>query len=163
MSDLADLTESFKREVAVPGEFTKYFGQTSDDDIAGALADAFSECQLDNFFGTMELDVNTGFVTPDLSNAGAALVIFYAGMRTIRARIRELRSTKYVAGPTEADSTLAVSALVEELKMLEARKQQFINNALSSSRAASTYVLDSYPCRGVLYGGFYGYEYPTSW
>lgn len=161
MSDLADLTESFKREVAVPGEFTKYFPLTTDDLIAGALADAFSECQLDNFFASMALDVNTGFITPDLSNAGAALVIFYAGMRTIRSRIRELRSTKYVAGPVQAESLLAISALVEELKMLESRKQQFINNALSSSRIASTYVMDSYPCRGVLYGGFNGYEYPS--
>jgi hypothetical protein len=163
MTDVTDLAESYKREVAVPGEFDRIFPNTSPEDIAGAIGDAFGQAQLDGFFGTMEYDPNTGFITPDLSTAGAALVIFYAGARTIKARIRELRSTKYVAGPTEAQQNLAISALVEELKSIEDRRKSFIQNALSSSRAASTYVMDSYPARGLLYGGLFGYEYPGNW
>ena len=163
MTDVADLRESFKREVAVPGEFVKYFPDTHDVDIDGIIMDAFGQCQLDSFFGNMTLDVNTGFIVPDLSTAGAALVIFYAGARVIRNRIRELRTTRYVAGPVVAETQLAISALVEELKSIEVRRTHFIQNALSQSRAASTYVMDTYPSRGTLYGSFYGYEYPSSW
>ncbi len=161
MTDVVDLQDAFKREVAVPGEFARLFPNTGGDDISGAIADAFGQCQLDGFFQTMEYDPTTGLITPDLSTAGAALVIFYAGARTIKARIRELRSTKYVAGPTSAESILAITALVEELKSIEERRKSFIQNALSSSRAASTYIIDSYPSRGIAYGCFYGYEFPT--
>lgn len=160
MTDLSDLIDSYKREVAVPGTFDKVFPGTTDDDITGQLADAFGACQLDNFFPTVTVDLDTLLVDPDLSSAGAALLIFYAGARTIRARIRELRSTKYVAGPVQAESLLAISALTAELALLEERRKYFIQSALSSSRVASTYVMDTYPARAGLYGGFFGYEYP---
>jgi hypothetical protein len=163
MTDIAEMVPSFQREVAVPGTFAQVFPDTTDEDCIGAIADGFAECQLDGFFGTTSLDPATGFITPDVSLAGAAMVIFYAGMRTIRNRIRELRSTKYIAGPTEADSTLAVQALVQELKMLEARKDQLIQTALASSRGATTYVMDSYLARAATYGCFYAWELPASW
>lgn len=163
MTDLSDLVPAYKREVAVPGEFAQTFPSTTDNDILGALGDGFAQCQLDGFFGAYELDVDTGETDPDLSLAGAALVVFYSGTNAIRARIRELRHTRYVAGPTAAEVEPLISALVEELKSLERRKEQFLENALSQDRAATTYVIDSYPTRGVLYGGFFGGELPSGW
>lgn len=164
MSNLADLVEAFKREVSVPGTFSQDFPLTSDDDLAAALGDAFGEAQLDGFFGAMELDPATGVVTPDLSLAGAALIVIYGGIRMTRQQLRALRTaTKYKAGPVEYELQSSASAVTEDLKQLERRKQSIIDGAIRAGRGrGTTFVLDAYVSRqGTydFYGGLFPYEF----
>lgn len=167
MSNLADLVEAFKREVSVPGNFATDFPNTSDDDLQAALADAFGEAQLDGFFGAMELDVDAGTTTPDLSLAGAALLVIYAGIRMTRQQLRALKtSTKYKAGPVEYDIQSSAGAITEELKQLQARKQNIIDGAVRAGRGrGTTFVIDGYISRqGTydFYGGLFPYEFYSS-
>lgn len=155
MSDLADLVEAFKREATIPGSFGAVFPTMTDDHIVGSLSDAFAEAQLDGYFGTMRLDVDDGVVTPDLSVAGAALVVIYAGMRLVRQQLREIR-THVQAGPTVVDRSAGV--LTEELKQLERRRKDLLAAAMRAGRGAgTTFVIDLYVARGG-YGSFHPYE-----
>ena len=159
MTELVDLVEAFKREVAVPGTFATAFPDTTDTDIEGALADAFGEAQLDGFFGTATLDLDLMAVDPDLSTAGAALIVMYAGMRLIRQQLRGLK-TRYKAGPVEVEQS--AGALTEELKQIERRKNQLVQNAIRAGRGAGTvFVADLYVARAAsydYYGGFWAWE-----
>lgn len=166
-TDLSDLVEAFKREVTIPGTFETTFPDTDDDAIAAALGDAFAEAQLDGFFGTMSLDVDAGLVDPDLSVAGAALVVMYAGMRMIRQQLRGLNTrTAYKAGPVEYEVEKAATALTEELKQLQARRNQILANAIRMGRGAGTvFMIDAYVTRAYsrnMYGGFYSHEVARS-
>lgn len=163
MSALADLVEAFKREVAVPGAFAATFPSTSDEDLEEALKDAFANARLDGFFSTMELDVATGAVTPDLSVAGAALVILYAGLRMTRTQLRTLNTVvRYQAGPVEYETQQSAALLTEDLKQLERRRQELIAQALRAGRGTgSTFVIDGYVARASaynFYGGFFPHE-----
>lgn len=163
MSELRDLVAAYKREAAVPGTFATVFPETTDADIVGALSDAFAEAQLDGFFGSMTLDVDFGEVTPDLSVAGAALVVIYAGMRLTRQQLRSLATrTAYKAGPVEYETQRSSAALSEELKHLQWRRQQLLANAIRAGRGTgSTFVLDGYVPRANahnFYGGFFVHE-----
>lgn len=159
MTELADLTAAFKREAAVPGTFATAFPSTTDADITGSLGDAFGEAQLDGFFGAYELDSEEGVVSPDVSNAGAALIVIYAGMRLVRQQLRSTR-TRYKAGPVEVEQS--ASALTEELKQLERRKNQLIDSAMRAGRGrGSVFVIDAYVVRAAsydYYGGFFAGE-----
>lgn len=157
MSDLADLVEAYKREVAIPGTFSDVYPKTSDALIAAALADAFAQAQLDGFFGTSVLVVDQGTVTPDLSTAGAALVILYAGIRLTRQQLRTVRTrTTYKAGSVEYTSEQAASAVTEDLKLLEARRRELLALALRAGRGTSTVVVDAYAAR--FWAGFLPWE-----
>lgn len=163
MSALADLVEAFKREVAVPGAFASTFPSTSDEDLEAALADAFANARLDGFFSRMELDVATGTVTPDLSIAGAALVVIYAGLRMTRTQLRTLNTVvRYQAGPVEYETQQSAALLTEDLKQLERRRQELISQAVRAGRGTgSTFVIDGYVSRASaynFYGGFFPYE-----
>lgn len=159
MSELVDLVEAFKREAAIPGTFATAFPNTSDDDIELSLGDAFGEAQLDGFFGTSELDVENAEITPDLSVAGAALVVMYAGMRLVRQQLRGMK-TRYKAGPVEIEQS--ATALTEELKQIERRKTQLLQNAIRAGRGSGTvFVADLYQARAAsynAYGGFFAWE-----
>lgn len=159
MSELADLVEAFKREAAVPGTFATAFPNTSDSDIEGSLGDAFAEAQLDGFFGTYELDSDEGVITPDVSVAGAALIVLYSGMRLVRQQLRNTK-TRYKAGPVEVEQS--AGALTEELKQLERRKNQLLQNAIRAGRGTGTvFVADAYVARAQsydFYGGFFAAE-----
>lgn len=160
-TDLAELVEPLKREIAVPGEFDAQFPNTSDDDLTATLSDAFAECQLDGYFGELVLDLNTNLVTEDLSMAGRALVTIYAAMRIIRSKIRQLStSEKYKAGPVEYELGRSAGVLKAELDSLAERKLQLLAMARRSGRV--TYVNDSYFARAFAnwgdIGSFYAYE-----
>jgi hypothetical protein len=161
MTELVDLVEAYKREVAVPGTFVTAFPSTTDAHIAASLGDAFGEAQLDGFFHTMTLDVDAGEITPDLSTAGAALVVIYAGMRLIRQRILTLSTeSSYKAGPVEYAIKQSAAAMTELLKALTARKNQILDNARRGN-GTSVFVLDAYVTRMYdhnFYGGFFPYE-----
>lgn len=160
MSDLADLVGAYKREVAVPGAFTDAYPLTTDTDIVDSLGDAFGQAQLDGFFGHMVLDPDAGEIVPDLSLAGAALVVIYAGIRLVRQQIRSTRSSvTYKAGPVEFSSASAASALTEDLRGLEARRRELVSMALRAGRGGGTvFVLDAYRARSLVTGGFFNHE-----
>lgn len=162
MTQLADLVDAFKREVAVPGAFTVDFPSTSDDDLEAALADAFGMARLDGFFGMTQLD--NGVVSPDLSDAGAALLVLYAGLRMTRQQLRVLKTvSRYKAGPTEYETQQSAAGLTEDLKQLERRRQELVTQATRAGRGAgTTFVIDAYAARGSgwhFYGGFFPHEF----
>lgn len=163
MTLLADLVEAFKREVAVPGTFSTEFPATSDEHLEEALKDAFANAKLDGFFGGQDLNLATGAVTPDLSLAGAALVVIYAGLRMTRQQLRTVKTvSRYKAGPTEYETQQSASSLTEDLKQLERRRQELIAQATRAGRGrGTTFVLDGYTSRAGafnFYGGFFPWE-----
>jgi hypothetical protein len=170
MSDLADLVDGLKRELAVPGEFATTFANTTDDDLTGALADAFAGAQLDGFFSDQVLDPNAQTVTPDLSVSGGALVVLYASERILTAKLRTIptRVVYDAGGGTKYEKDQSANVMVQELKMISDRKKQLLAQALRLSRARSgTYMTDAYVTRALGYysallngewGGFFPYE-----
>lgn len=149
MSDLANLVEPLKREIAVPGEYDTTFPNTTDDDLTNSLADGFSEAQLDGFFSTYSLDPDTNLVTPDLSAAGGSLVIIYTGQRILRAQIRALNTRSlYEAASVKYETEKSAMILRAELAYLETRKKDLITQ--SRRGAGTTYVYDSYFARAAV-------------
>lgn len=141
MSDLNDLVEPLKRELAVPGEFDTRFPNTGDGDLADSLADAFAEAQLYGYFADNALDLDTYLVDPDISMAGGYLVVTYAGMRIIRAQLRALTlSEKYAAGSASYEVTRSATVLKEELLYLQKRAEDLITKASGTD----TFVIDAY-------------------
>lgn len=159
MTDLIDLVEAYKREVSIPGAFAIDFPTVQDDQIAASLGDAFGEAQLAGFFSTMSLDTDDWSITPDLSTAGAALIVIYAGLRVVRQQLKNASaSTTYRAGTTEYSKTQAISLLTEIVKELKERLDRIVANARSGS-GTSVFVLDGYARRGnAFYGGLFDYE-----
>lgn len=146
MSDLNDLVEPLKRELAVPGDFDTIFPNTDDGGLAASLADGFAEAQLDGFFPDYAIDLNTLLVTPDLTNAGQALVVIYSGMRIIRAQLRQLNTVeRYAAGPAQYEIQKSSSVLKAELDYLTKRKDDIINKAANGSLEVTQF--DSYFAR----------------
>lgn len=149
VSDLSTLVGSLKREVAIPGTFDNIFADTGQSDLIGTLADSFAQAQLDGWFGTMTLDLTdplNPIVSPDLSLAGGALVVITAGIRFIRAQLRaQQQSATYKAGTVEYSVGYSASAMVQDLKDLQARAAALLTQSLKL-----TAPLDS------VYDGYYG-------
>lgn len=149
MSDLSTLNEPLKRELAVPGEFETLFPNTSETDLSDSLTDGFAEAQLDGYFTDYTVDLDTYATTPDISAAAGSLVILYAGMRIIRARLRALNlQEKYEAGPVSYEIARSSTVLREELKYLIKRKEDLIG--MASQSAGSTVVYDAYFTRSAV-------------
>lgn len=149
MSDLSEFVESLKREVAVPGTFAANFPTTTDDDLTGQLADAFAEAQLDGFFSTYDMDQNA-VVTPDLSNAGQALVVIYAGIRFITTRMANLKShTRYEASGAVFEQDNAASVLVQILKDLKDKKTRLVTLASAGGAGKEFVIVDGYYVKAV--------------
>jgi hypothetical protein len=160
VSDLAELVEPLKRELAVPGTYDSVFPNTGDQDLLDSLADGFSEAQLDGYFSDYTLDLDTYLTDPDLSAGGGALIVLYTGMRIIRAQMRALNlSEKYNAGPVSYEIERSSTLLREELKYLMGRRDDLVAQA---KRTGGTVVLDSYFTRSAvnwaLQDGFYPAE-----
>lgn len=161
MSDLADLVEPLKRELAVPGDFDTIFPNTDDQGLTDSLADGFSEAQLDGYFADYTLNLTTYLTTPDYSPAGGSLITIYAGMRIIRAQLRALNlSEKYQAGPTSYEIERSSTLLREELKYLISRKDALIAQAKASVRGTDT-VFDSYFTRSATNWGVQNGFFPA--
>lgn len=159
MTDLIDLVEAYKREVSIPGAFATDFPNVTDLQIQAALGDAFGEAQIDGFFGTMSLDTDDWSITPDLSTAGAALVVMYAGMRVLRQRLVTMGGgATYKAGSVEYSTTQAIATQSELLKQLERRKNQILENTRRGV-GTSVFMLEGYAHRGNnFYGGMFEHE-----
>jgi hypothetical protein len=163
VSSLLDLVESLKREIAVPGMFDAAFPDTTDDDLVMSLADGLAEAQLDGYFQTTTVDPDDNYeVTPDLSLAGGALIVIYAGSRILRAQLRALTSNqRYKAGNVEYETSRPANLLRDELLLLSTRKKELLTAATRSSGRV-VYQLDAYAGRafanwGAL-GAFHPYE-----
>lgn len=160
MSDLNDLVEPLKRELAVPGEYDTIFPNTSDDDLLNSLADGFSEAQLDGYFSDYTLDLETFETDPDVSAGGGALIVIYAGMRIIRAQMRALTLTeKYQAGNVSYEVGRSANLLREELRYLEQRKADLVRQA--SNAGADTTQYDNYFTRSAVNWASVGGLYPA--
>lgn len=160
MSDLNDLVDPLKRELAGPGEFDTAFPNSDDDTLANTLADGFSEAQLDGYFQDSALDLDTLEVSPDLSAAGGVLVVIYAGMKIIRAQLRAMNlSERYKAGSVEYEVTRSANVLKDELAYLIERRENLLEQSRSSN--AQTFVFDAYFTRQLADWSAAGGLYPS--
>ena len=160
---MADLVEALKREVAVPGDFDNVFPDTGDDDLVGALADGFSEAQLDGFFGKNTIDLATNQVSPAISSGAQALIVIYSGIRIIRGQLRNLKThVKYEAAGAIYEVDTAASVLTQELKDFSDRKKNLLALVLRQSRGGqAVYVTDGYLLRSRGYFPAYWGEFGT--
>jgi hypothetical protein len=170
MSDLNELVEPLKREVAVPGTFDTVFPDTADSDLAATLADAMAEVQLDGFLPLVSVDLATFLTTPDISRAAGALLTVYAGIRIVRNQIRNLPTHfKAEAQGNSFERDQAATVFTETLKDLRARKQGFLDSAKRTQYATTVRMNDGYlvratafyypelgPTDGVIYGELIG-------
>ena len=160
MTYLDELVDAFKREVTVPGAFSQEFPTATDDELAASLGDAFGHAQLDGFFPRSVLDVDAMEINPDLSVAGAALVVLYAGTRLIRQRLRNLgMNRRYKAGPTEYEVSVPASMLVQDLKDLQNRLSNLIAVSQDKNRPTAVFMLDNYAAVLTGWGGTGGYGF----
>lgn len=151
MTDLVDLVDTLKREVAIPGGFTAAFPTMSEDDLVGALADGFAETQLDGWMLQVVLDVDAGTVDPDLSPAGRALVSIYSGIRILRnALINENSHVRYESRGNVYESDKGAGLLREALKDLNDRRQQLYLLRLRRS-GTSVYTHDGYMIKATAF------------
>jgi len=157
MSNLADLVEPLKRAVAVPGQFATSFPVTQDEDLLGSLADAFAAAQLDGFFGAQSVNLNTFVVTPDLSQAGGALVLVYSAERILQAKILSMRTkVHYEAGPAKYEVENAATVLTQVLRDMRDRKNAILSQAMGLARAGTSILMqDQYTDRVTYMPGDY--------
>lgn len=142
MSELADLTDALKREVAVPGTFATVFPNTTDEDLEGTLLDAFAQCQLDGFMLDIAID-DDGVTAPDITRGQQALVVIYAGCRMLMAELLNRKShTRYEANGSVFEQDQAASMLTQALKDLQEKKQRLWD--LAQRRPTSVTVVDGY-------------------
>lgn len=159
--DLTDLVPSLKRAVAAPGEFDTYFGEATENDLAGLLADAIAEAMLDGFLAGVALDLDQLTALPDLTQPQQALVVLYGSTRVLTARIANLKNhTRYKAGAAEAESEQSASVLVELLKQAKERKKQLLDDARYGG-GASFAMVDLYVSKSIdVSDAAVGYIYP---
>lgn len=144
-----DIVDSFKRSLAVPGEFDTYFPNSSEDDLAFTLLDAFGECQLDGFFTSYTAD-DDGLITEDLTRAEKALLVIYASVRVLRSEIRNRKSHKrYEAGSVVFEEDQAASVLTQLLKSYEEEKKELRKQGLRGNVGGAFYMADMYVMRAV--------------
>ena len=155
MTDLADLVDSLKREVAIPGTFSTVFPNTTDDDVTGALADGLAETQLDGWMPTLQLDLDTNLTTPDLSLAGRALVVIYAGIRIVRNQLQNMTAhVRYETRGNVFEQDRGAGMLKEALSDLSKRRQSLIALRLQRT-GTSVSMRDGYMIRA---NAFYAFE-----
>lgn len=162
MTYLEDLIDPFKREVSIPGMFATDFPSATDDDLEAALGDAFALAQLEGWFPTFRLDVDALQITPQLSNAGAALVVLYAGIRMVRQKLRTLAvNRRYKAGSVEVETSVPVNVLLAELKDLQGRLNNIVEQTKLTNQPTPVYMINGYVARLNSYGGFASGELPS--
>lgn len=154
-TDLADAVESLKRYVAVPGEFSTIFTETTDDDLVGSLQDAFAECQFDGFFlggdpNNPSFSETDGVVTPTLTRGQVALILLYAAARIIQTQLLNLKNRQhYKAGTAEFETEQASNVLSALLKQYDGRKQEIIQRVRLLGASSAWSMADQYFVRAV--------------
>jgi hypothetical protein len=154
--DLADYAPSLRREVTPLG--TTMFAAVTDNDLTAYLTDAFWEARLDGFLTGYAADED-GVVTPtsgstDLSLAGVALVVMYAGIRVMRTQILNMGTDfRAKAGPVEFEKQNSAIMLREMLKQLYDRRTLLIERSLAMT---DVHLVDAYSTRMLNSGSYYG-------
>jgi len=152
-TSLADYVEWLKRLVATPGDFDSFYPNTSDDDLAFTLMDAFSEAQMDGFFLQPTLfagDSNALTVTPELSRPQLSLVLLYASVQFMRAELLNKNNrVRYVAKGLEYETEQSASVITALLKEANDRKQAVLTLQQTAQGATSFFMADAYVIRAV--------------
>jgi hypothetical protein len=154
VTDLSDLVEPLKRLVATPGTFATFYPNTTDEDLTGSIMDGFAECQLDGFFNGPDiayvLDLDAGTVTPDIPNAGRALVQIYAAANFVTDMVINLKNqVRYEAKGTVYETIQAASILTALLKQFQDRKAAIIALLRQESMYAAFHMADAYVIRAT--------------
>jgi hypothetical protein len=142
--DLSDLVELLRAEVDAPGDNS--FTDAVDADWVNQLRSGFWETVLDGIMmGYQEVD---GIVTPifpvidDLSREYQQLVIFYAGVRVVRNKLRTMGTAfRAKAGPVEYEtqnSAQVLKSIMDEL----INKRNIILRRLSDLGSSKSYYVD---------------------
>ncbi len=142
--DLSDLVELLQAEVDAPGENS--FTDAVENDWVNQLRSGFWEVVLDGVLSGYE--ENDGIVTPvapvtdDLSREYQQLVIFYAGVRVIRNKLRTMGTLfRAKAGPVEYETQNSANVLKSIMDEL-VRKRNIILSRLSDMGSSSAYYVD---------------------
>lgn len=134
MSDLSEAIPSLQRAVATPGTFATTYPTTTDDDLLGTLMDALSEVQMDGFLNDHSLDVNTGLVTPDLTQGQVALVLIYGACRWVQSELKNVKNqVHYKAGTAEYETSQSANVMNALLNDWTTRKQQILQRGLTAA------------------------------
>lgn len=152
MTDLSDAAvDQLKRAVATPGDFDSFYPNTTDDDVLGALQDAFAECQLDGFFLTgFTVDLNAGTVDPDLTLAQIRLVVIYAAINIIRVELMNRKNKQhYQAGTAVSETETSSNILTAILKQLADQKQRILTQAYNYGAGRAFEMADAYVVRAT--------------
>lgn len=131
--DLSEYAPTLRREVTPLG--STLFESITDTQLTPYLTDAFWEARLDGFLDGYTADED-GIVEPtetggeDLSLAGVALIVLYAGIKILRNRILNMNTGfRAKAGPVEFEQQNSATMLAEMLKQLRDRKNQLLDRA----------------------------------
>jgi len=144
--DLGDLTELLLAEVDAPGENS--FPDATDDDWLNNLRSAYWEIVLDGIIPPNKYTESDGIITPtdpdgeDLARDLQQLVVFYAGVRIIRNKLRVMNTTfRSKAGPVEFETQQSANVLRAILDEL-VRKRNIVLERLSDMGVADTHYID---------------------
>jgi hypothetical protein len=144
--DLGDLIEFLQSEVDAPGEDS--FPDASDDDWLSNLQSAFWEAVLDGVIDPGLFTESDGVITPvsgstEISRELQQLIVFYAGVRVVRNKIRNMNTVfRAKAGPVEYETQQAATVLKALLDEL-VRKRNLILTRMSDLGGTSTFYVDS--------------------
>jgi hypothetical protein len=144
--DLADYTDTLRREVSPPGSTT--FAAVADDVLVGYLTDAFWEVKLDGFVepwvadidgvvipaSDFEAQTSAGPYTPtdydpavDMPRDQVALVVLYAGIKILRNNLISTNTRLSArAGPVEFTTENSANVMTEMLRELTAIKDRLL-------------------------------------
>lgn len=140
--DLSDLVELLQAEVDAPGEDS--FPEAVENDWVNQLRSAFWEVVLDGVLTGYTED--EGIVSPssgstDLSREYQQLIIFYAGVRVIRNKLRTIGTLfKAKAGPVEYETQNSAQVLKSIMDELVRRRNLILSRLSDLGTIDSVYV-----------------------
>lgn len=146
--DLGEYTDVLLREITPLG--TTVTADTST--LIEYLLDAFWEAKLDGFFPGHTAD-DEGTIVPigsaaDLDRTAVALMVLFAGVKVLRNRILNTKTTfRAKAGAVEFEQGTSAAMLVEMLKQLQAMKKRILDQVDNPQEITGVIVLDAYSAR----------------
>jgi len=153
--DLADLVEFVRAEVDAPGEDS--FPEATDADWTLQLQSSYWELVLDGILGVGDYTEVDGVLTPSTATADLPrdiqqLVVFYAGIRVIRNKLRTMGTLfRAKAGPVEYETQNSANVLKSILDEL-VRKRNLVLNRLSDLGAVDSVYVDMVQYRDASMG-----------
>lgn len=141
-TDLGELTESLRREIAVPGAALY---DADDDFLLGCLQDGFWEARLDGLMsGHIESD---GAVVPDLARDMQQIVVLYAGIRIVRNHLRSTRTAvRSRAGKVAYEVEQSAAVLREVMVEMRDRRKALLAR-LTSPGPTESFCIDAVSAR----------------